>query len=237
MVDLAKVYALIEAHEGRSLGAYATLDELCNRIPAEAVIDLLIDSAPDRRNQIAECARRSYRHALGFEKIMLIVGARSSTLRMHVWRPADAPAHAAEHIHNHRFEFASVVLRGSVVMETFDRHPGGVPMTAFAESLGTGGESWSMQPLGEERLRKTMDLRLAAGTLYQMDAEALHRVTNDGSRHTVTLFLEAASGSGRQHTDVYSPLGASAPAEYHRVPMEVDEYVAALVELRSLLEG
>lgn len=237
MVDLAEVCALIEAHEGRSLGACAALEELCSRIPAESLLGLLIDSAADRPSQVAECARRSYRHALGFEKIMLMVGARASTLRLHVWRPADVPAHAAEHIHNHRFEFASAVLRGSVAMETFTPHPGGTPMTAFEESIGTDGRSWVMRPRGQERLRKTMDLRLAAGTLYQMDAEAMHRVTNDPSRRTITLFLEAASGHGRTTTDVYAPLGAGAPAEFHRVPLRVDEYMSALAEMRSALAG
>jgi hypothetical protein len=235
--DLDDVHALIESHEGRSLSAYAALDELCSRMPAASLIEMLLDSSPKRPAEVAECARRSYRHALGFEKIMLMVGARSSTLRVHVWRPGTSPAHAAEHVHNHRFEFASAVLYGSMAMETFAVHPRGAPMSAYAESIGADGETWIMQPQGSERLRKTMDLRLAAGTLYQMDAESLHRTANDPSACTVTLFLEASSRRGRPRTDVYTRNGAGVPASFRRNPMRPDEYLVALAEVRSLLAG
>lgn len=235
VVDLAEVQALIECHGGRSLGAYSALDEVCGRLPADALIEMLLDRAPGRSADVAECARRSYRHALGFEKIMLMIGPQSSTLRVHVWRPDDAPAHAVEHIHNHRFEFASVVLRGAIAMETFAVQRDGEPMTAYQESMGADGETWIMRPNGSERLRKTTELRLAAGTLYQMDAESLHRATNHAGACTVTLFLEASSRQARLRTDVYAPRGVGAPPEFRRMPLGRDEYLAALAEVRSLL--
>ncbi|WP_093589068.1 hypothetical protein [Streptomyces griseoaurantiacus] len=217
------------------MGAYTALDELCSHMPADSLIEMLLDRASERPAEVAECARRSYHHALGCEKIMLMVGSGSSTLRVHVWRPSDVPTHAAEHVHNHRFEFASAVLCGSMTMEVFSLDPSGGSMEAYAESIGEDGETWVMRPHGSERLRKTMHMRLAAGTLYQMDAGSLHRTANGSSVCTVTLFLEAWAGPGRPRTDVYSRVGAGAPSEFRRSPMRPDEYLVTLAGVRSLL--
>jgi hypothetical protein len=235
MIDIAEICWLIDSHEGAPCGSYSVLDELCRRITVEDLLSLVIEEASNHPHEVSECARRSYRHALGFDKVMLMVGPGKSTLRVHVWRDTDARAHASEHIHNHRFEFASVVLRGDVVMETFEPHSEGVLMAAYEESIGAGDSGWMMRCRGTERLRKTMDLRLAPGTMYRMHAESLHRVVRSASSYTMTLFLEAVSRRVRTSTDVYTDLHAAVPSEFARVPMRPQEYLSALVEIRSLI--
>ncbi|WP_078866006.1 hypothetical protein [Streptomyces sp. NRRL S-1448] len=146
---------------------------------------------------LPECTRLSYRHVLGFDKLVLLSGAPRFMLRVHFW-PGPVGAEP-EDIHNHRCAIASAVVRGRVRMECYEPAAEGVPAVVYRETIDGPGGAWRLRRVGEARLRLVCAERYGAGRSYGLDARTLHRVVSE--EPTVTLFLETAPQ--RSVTDVY----------------------------------
>jgi hypothetical protein len=178
-------------------------------------------------------AALSYRHALGFEKIVLLAGKPDFMLRAHVWRPADERQDSMEHIHNHRFAFASRVLTGELAMDVFMPHPAGETMEWYQEKVAGDDSSWDLARLGRRTVGQLSSMSFTAGASYHLAVEALHRIRPAADSVSATLCLETATL--RDATDVYVALGEVAPARIPKTPFSLDTYENALVELRKLV--
>ncbi|MFJ5802460.1 hypothetical protein [Streptomyces decoyicus] len=146
---------------------------------------------------LAECTRLSYRHVLGFDKLLLLAGAPRFMLRIHFWHGRTGPV--PEDIHNHRCAIASAVVRGRVRMECYEPAADGVPATAYRETIDGPGGAWRLRRVGDARLRLICTEQYGPGRSYGLAARTLHRVVSE--EPTVTLFLETAPQ--RSVTDVY----------------------------------
>jgi hypothetical protein len=195
----------------------------------------------------AGCARLSYRHVLGFDKLLLIDGGPRHMLRAHVWHPG-AGGIGEEDIHNHRSPLASYVVRGRLAMELYevcgesgdDAVDGvgdvcGVAAARYEESLAEGSADWVLRPAGAARLRLTHVGQYAAGSSYALPAHTLHRAWCDTDAPTVTLFLETGAGR-RRHTDVFTAAGPH-PGAVEKVPLNVRDYLGALSDLAERLRA
>ncbi|MFJ8540007.1 hypothetical protein [Streptomyces sp. NPDC093591] len=189
----------------------------------------------------ASCARLSYRHVLGFDKLLLIDGGPRHMLRAHVWHPS-AGGIGEEDIHNHRSPLASYVVRGRLAMELYevcgeggDDGVGGVAAARYEESLAEGSADWVLRPAGAARLRLTHVGQYAAGSSYALPAHTLHRAWCDTDTPTVTLFLETGAGR-RRHTDVFTAAGPH-PGAVEKVPLDVPDYLEALSDLAERLRA
>ncbi|MEU3253586.1 hypothetical protein [Streptomyces sp. NPDC006997] len=183
-----------------------------------------------------ECARLSYRHVLGFDKLLLIDGGPRHMLRAHVWHPGRGGI-GREDIHNHRSPLASCVVRGRLAMELYETADGDGDLTTarYRESLAAGSANWRLAPAGPARLRLTHAARIAAGSAYALPAHTLHRAWCDTEGPTVTLFLETGT-ERRRHTDVFTAAGPH-PDAVAKVPMAVPDYLDALNDLAELLRA
>ena len=181
------------------------------------------------------CAELSYRHVLGFDKLLLIDSGPRHMLRAHFWHPG-AKAIGAEDIHNHRSPLASYVVRGRLTMELYEaRDDGGITADRYEESLAEGSADWRLRPTGPARLRLTHTGQYAAGSAYALPAHTLHRAWCDTDVPTVTLFLETGAGR-RRHTDVFTAAGPH-PGAVPKVPLQVREYLGALNNLAESLRS
>jgi hypothetical protein len=170
----------------------------------------------DSRQAAAGCARQSYRHPLGFHALMLIDGTPEFDLRLHAWWPARQPG--ADHVHDHRFAFASTIVRGGYEMQIFRPDPVGTPMLEYSES-GGAREGWELRPVGPARLSLLTTLTLETGSSYALRADTLHRVSVPPGRLCVTLLLRTALNATRPTTRVFARPG---------------DKVAALAPLRTM---
>ncbi|WP_447040731.1 hypothetical protein [Streptomyces sp. DSM 118878] len=182
------------------------------------------------------CALLSYRHVLGFDKLLLIDGGPRHMLRAHIWHPG---AGAREDVHNHRSPLASHVVRGALGMELYEAahaaSDGGVPASWYRESLSGDGGDWLLQPAGGARLRLTLTMEYAAGSGYALPPDVLHRAWCASAGPTVTLFLETGA-ERRRYTDVFTgPGAADAGAMARKKPLEVSDYLAELSVLAELI--
>lgn len=186
------------------------------------------------------CARLSYRHVLGFDKLLLIDGGPRHMLRAHVWHPG-ASAIGEEDIHNHRSALASYIVRGRLAMELYEPYEAGtrgdvgIEAARYEESLSERSADWLLKPTGPARLRLTHVGQYAAGSAYALPAHTLHRAWCDTDVPTVTLFLETGS-ERRRHTDVFTPTGPH-PGAVAKVPLDMPDYLGALGSLAELLRS
>lgn len=152
-----------------------------------AVRDLLCAALRDE--QWLEAVRAgSYRHPNGFDKIVLYAD-HEHQLRLHVWRES-ARETKVENIHNHRWDFASVIVLGGYRFQEFVPDPAGRQLHAYGYASERGAAAYSLQPLGQRGLTCSFDARLRAGTSYTLTSEVFHRVSNTPGRLTVSLVLQ-----------------------------------------------
>ncbi|MFI1421214.1 hypothetical protein ACH4VX_25215 [Streptomyces sp. NPDC020731] len=180
-------------------------------------------------------ARLSYRHVLGFDKLLLVDAGPRHMLRVHLWH-AGAGGTGKEDIHNHRCALASHIVRGRLCMELYEAGgAGGIEATRYEESLADGSANWLLTPAGPARLRLSHTGHYAAGSTYALPAHTLHRAWCDTRTPTVTLFLETGAGR-RRHTDVFTAAGPH-PGAVPKQPLDVPGYLAALKGLAELLRS
>lgn len=218
---------------GSAEAALETLSALCDDGMIAPLVDDLIADTLTGSPEAAARAGLSYRHALGFDKSMLLAGPPAYMLRAHVWRPSPQPVKGSQHIHNHRFGFASTVLLGALRMRLYVPDPAGAPVAAFREEILPEDEGWQVLGAGSGTLRMSADLELSAGTRYCLDPDALHQVLPRYDLCTVTLFLETAAL--RTGTDIYAAPGTPDVTGTAKQPLPVADYRESLRDLRSLL--
>lgn len=184
------------------------------------------------------CARLSYRHVLGFDKLLLVSVGTRHMLRAHVWHPGARRA-GREDIHNHRSALASFVVRGTLGMELYETAGDG-PLAAarYRESLSAEVSDWLLEPAGRARLRLTQTAEYAAGSGYALPSHALHRAWCASPGAAVTLFLETGADR-RRYTDVFTGGGGrdERAQAYAKEPLAVTEYLAELRALAELIGG
>ncbi|MFG2061546.1 hypothetical protein ACGFIK_08980 [Micromonospora sp. NPDC048871] len=135
----------------------------------------------------AEFAWSAHRHALGFDKFVLLDFGSLGQLRMHVWWPGQG--RVREHVHNHRFHFSSVVVGGSLRCRYYRSVPGGRRYAHLRECSRPHDAGWSFQRQGVVEVAETLSVDFAAGSSYSMPADLWHRV-DASTMMTVTLMLQ-----------------------------------------------
>jgi len=185
-------------------------DVLAARIrPSEALATLrdiaalprileLIRRDPER---LTLSASASYRHRNGFDKIVLASPMASrQKLVLHLWQPsAAAEAADLDHIHNHRWDFASVVLQGRLHLELYKKDIDGDIYTQFRyrKSPGTrhsrslqDARRYQLEPCGTMPVSAQATAILTVGSTYTWSAELLHRAWAPPGATTATLIVQ-----------------------------------------------
>ncbi|MCX5329163.1 MULTISPECIES: hypothetical protein [unclassified Streptomyces] len=173
-----------------------------NRGRAEALVDALsVVACPPTlpellrgimgdEERFADVARRSVVHPNGFAKIVLL-SASDFCLRLHVWHENGArTSEFRESVHNHRWDFAAVVLAGAYRHQEFQVCDGGSSFLRYRYQPAEDRRSFALVPHGDQPLRCVFDVHLAQGSRYSMSSRVLHRVVPDPALPAVSLVLE-----------------------------------------------
>jgi hypothetical protein len=174
------------SYDGRFTEPESSLKEIIGLPEARAEVEALL--ADDLRLQRA--AQGSYRHTLGFEKILIAQGRASGpSFRLHIWWPrTDATNENAElRVHSHRWDFESRVLAGSLMTEVYEPSASGTTMYAY-ECLPPLGQGFHrMKALGRLALRCCGRAVHAKGSFYRLSHEVMHTARADATKLTATL--------------------------------------------------
>lgn len=126
----------------------------------------------------------------------------SRDVRLHIWSH-DLRKKDVSSIHNHPWDFTSLVLRGAIFNERFVEMPGEVNYNRATIRCGVDAKIES--DVEKVRLEKVGHEVVASGEFYSQTASELHDTAyQDG---TITL-IERHAKPDPDHARVYWPLGA-----------------------------
>jgi hypothetical protein len=134
-------------------------------------------------------ASRSYRHRNGFDKIVLAAPEESLLkLVLHVW-PKDS-LESSDNIHNHRWDFSSVVLCGALQLEFFDRSACGKRYSVMRYQPMSGMGNFQLCPRGAMTVSSHASVTMAMGSTYSWACNRLHRAWGLPGQVTATLIVQ-----------------------------------------------
>ncbi|HEU5155407.1 MAG TPA: hypothetical protein VFU43_00285 [Streptosporangiaceae bacterium] len=183
------------------------------RAAAVQPLSELVECLLERPDELERCARWSFVHTLGFEKLVLIAAPPLFMLRLHLWRPG---VPNLRHVHNHRADIASAVVRGRLDKRLYRRVGTGIPFIEYREH--NFGHAWGLYPVGPAELEVVTSDRIGPGQIYDLPTTALHQVDPHPSDTTVTLFVEMAKTCST--TQVFAPVSEPLPQRTDKSPLD-----------------
>lgn len=161
-------------------------EQLLSEFVEKCSINEIISSLLNDKKQLTLVARKSYFHSNGFIKITLIEsGLFGQKMRLHIW-PQNIE-HTGNNIHNHAWDYSSIVCVGELRMDTFQET---VSSNSLYNKIKVGDISnMSINDYGEVFLEKTNSTLLRKHNTYSLSNDKIHKVTTD--RYTATLVLQS----------------------------------------------
>ena len=132
-------------------------------------IEQAIQAALDDPSSIEAIARQSYRHQNGFVKIPLKT-ENGEKFRLHVYRVG---AKADKNIHNHRWDFESKVLCGSLPMHLYEIVEGN---SHRLHTYLRKGRLYTIEYLRKIGLIESQLINIRAGKKYLMKNHLYHKI-------------------------------------------------------------
>ncbi|MBL0231016.1 MAG: hypothetical protein IPP76_09535 [Moraxellaceae bacterium] len=138
---------------------------------------------------LAQIAARSYHHGNGFLKVVL-AAQDGWKLRLHVWFD-NTPCE--ENIHDHRWGFASTVLCGQLLSETFvDDIDGDITGTEYLYHARQNQDESQKHIQGRFCLRSLGQQCRGVGESYFLPTSVLHRICDYANKNMVATMMCSA---------------------------------------------
>ncbi|WP_169979988.1 hypothetical protein [Microbispora sp. H10836] len=206
---------------------------------AERGGDLLSDITDALRTDsrlLESVAARSYAHTNGFDRISLYNERDGPEVRIHLWW-AGVPSD--ESIHNHAWDFSSLVLTGSLTFQILGQTTYGQSYDLYRSSMPAGGRpgDYEFTPMGDMSASVTFEATIAAGSFYRMDHDTYHRVlASPPSGAPLTATIVARGPVRRRFSQVLMPHGTPMPQRRSMRRLSGEEIVDKLDALRRDLK-
>jgi len=146
-------------------------------------------------------------HDNGFYKLTLGKAPAGAVLRAHIWLQGKLLHQGDGNIHNHRWSFASKILKGTMTTVSFDVvRDGELQVRHYTYTPDAATE---ICYIGPARLRQVSSETFSDGDSYYLEASTIHQAHPGAGLTTVTLV--ARSKAEREYADVYVPRGLQGP--------------------------
>lgn len=194
----------------------------------------LVHMALGDRAHFEMVRRNSYRHALGFDKLVLHRYPQSeASIRLHAWW-ADEPR-LVEDIHNHRFPFFSFVLKGHLTSTQFRRSAGTGIQFRHLEEFGDLAEcAWRFRDLGEARLTRQSEAVICSPASYLLESDVLHRIVVPADVDVLTLVVHP--DVHRPRTDVFVESRSAVSLHHPQVRFDAGQLEQRLRRVLTILD-
>jgi hypothetical protein len=167
--------------------------------PGDALADLrshldlqdIYREVAEKSGSLAEVNSSAQRHDNGFNKVVIGTSSRTGLkLVLHSWSLDQADDD--DNIHNHRWDFASVVIRGMLCSEIYSLRPEGVSevYSSFSYSSPAGWEKYSFRESGLVSASSQALLRFSVASTYSWGHEIFHRAYAEEAPSTATIVVQ-----------------------------------------------
>lgn len=193
----------------------------------------LIRTVLSSEEHVDNVSKLSYKHINGFDKIVLLNSEkRLFKLRLHIWWPTKT-GQFREHIHNHRWNFATNIFLGCYRLETYVRSKEGEPVYSYSYWSPEELNTYRMVLKGRAHANKILEADISKGTIYQLEHSVLHRVTQLTRSGTVSLVLQGQALKNK--TSVLTDSPVVNPSTMPATRFSVNEIVNKLENCLALL--
>lgn len=131
---------------------------------------VLAESCLTDSGKFDEISHNSYFHPLGYHKIVMAKNDYNSRIRLHRW---SKNSHSHEDVHDHYWDFRSVVARGCLKFTNFDEHKSGEEYNKFA-MLPIGMGKFELIHQGRSKLRVQSCVEITKNGQTSLSAGQLH---------------------------------------------------------------
>jgi len=211
---------------------YLRVDEVLQQLSERSQLRVLLEGVLADPVWLEHVARSSYCHKNGFDKLALI-SSQGYKLRLHVWWPdPDRPAPGGDdvHMHNHRWDFASVVVCGGLEVNVFERSVEGVTVSEYSYSSPGDGDTYAMRYLGAANIKCALTAFMVAGSRYGLSHQVIHRAISDRTCLTVTLLLQGPVRTMATNVFAVEPIVEGGALEVQRLQVQdVSRKLAAVL--------
>jgi hypothetical protein len=134
-------------------------------------------------------ANHSYRHRNGFDKIVL-ASPRGSPLKLvlHVWPKGGLET--SDNIHNHRWDFSSVVICGALRLELYEQDVRGKSYSVMQYRPTEGVGNFELHLGGIATVSARAAVTMTVGSTYSWARDHLHRAWGMSGQVTATLIVQ-----------------------------------------------
>lgn len=221
---------LVERPVGANDSATAALVDFSMTAATAPYFAEIVQAVCGSESRLRWCAERSFPHPLGFDKFVLF-RCPQYELRLHVWR--SGPARRNEHIHDHRFSFASTTVVGHLDVEMYRIGAGGTLMVRYDEWRPGERRDYAFQRPELVTVLPVATLHVAAGSAYCLPAETLHRIRVSAD-FAATIVVKVPTG--RVNTTVLADPLLRPPGRIIRrffTPSEAEQRLRAVIAATS----
>ena len=154
-----------------------------------ASLTALLRSLQEDTGRLTAVARQSYRHCNGFDKIVLAAPSGSLLkLVLHVWPKGDLDT--SDNIHNHRWDFSSVVICGALRLELYEPDARGQNYSVMRYRPMAGAGHFELSPGGTTTVSVRSAITMTVGSTYSWACDCLHRAWGLPGQVTATLIVQ-----------------------------------------------
>jgi hypothetical protein len=196
----------------------------------------IIDDALGVPETLGRIAAGSYRHVNHFDKIVLVDSDKESDYRLtlHMWKPPYTEAEVTDElIHDHRFNFWSAVLTGTLRSETFRKSDTGPRYRQYQYVPERQTKTNFYEYVGEASLESNGLAAKPAGRAYHLFHETIHRVQLPLIEMTCTLVLRGPRQ--RHHSNIFNTTYPKSATRLANRPFTSDQLAAKLTALAAAL--
>lgn len=172
-------------------------------------------------------SQKSHIHDNGFLKLNLYdTSDHRFRIRLHIW---DVEVVAAEevNVHDHRYDFASLIVSGSIENVRWRRGPNGATFKSFIYRPRDGEGQYQLEKQGSAVLAPQPAKSYSVGEWYRMDRSELHTARAAAGARTVTMCVQDRRML-KPYARTYSTFHPDDASRVDAPPLSAAEYLATL---------
>lgn len=185
-------------------------------------LEQLFDSIRNDQEWMKDIVERSYSHEIGFDKLVLVsMQDPERKLRLHIWDEKTIPQQATDaDIHNHRWNFCSTILTGTMQFEILERESGQEVYEYEYTPVGESSE-YSLNSLGKSELHQKFAGSFQVGVDYEITHDIIHRTYVEKDEMTASLMFQGPQCKPK--TNVFNEQKIENPESITVDPVAEDE--------------
>jgi hypothetical protein len=153
----------------------------------------------DDEELMVHVSRSSYRHPNGFDKLIVYRNEIGGLMKIDIWWEDDTFAGG---IHNHRFDFSSIVMSGALQLQHFltidptdDNSHSIFKIAVLPDAPRTVADALAVETVSENMRRgvvKTWHGSMPQGASYDMECSMFHKASGTADLVTATFVVQGA---------------------------------------------